>query len=209
MVSRKVNTGVISSRKDILAIFSSEEERKYQKLVGPSIGGFNTSVTYENIKEAIEICYQASTREMVKKIKSLVKEKRGVMVVARNREHQLELREKLKSYRVYSLEKGSSIFLTDESVKKGEPDYEIVITTIRQSEGYTLTRLNSFVSGIYFSNNSTREQLEGRINRIGQKSKIVDYFYVHCGILTYIHRKYKDVKSLAMALESLSEEIKK
>jgi hypothetical protein len=210
MVSRKINTGVLVERHDILALFSPEEEKTYQKLVGPSIGGFNKNVRHEDIQEAIEICYKTATREIVEKVKSLLGEKKGVMVVAKNRDHQLELEKRIRKFeqKVYLIEKGGSIFLTDESVESGEEDYRVVITTIRQSEGYTLTRLNSFVSSIYFSNNAVREQLEGRINRIGQREKQVDYFYVHCGILTYIHRKYKDVKSLAMTLESLMEEIR-
>ena len=209
MVSRKVNTGVLVERSEVLALFGDGEERAYQKLVGPAIGGFNKSSTHEDIRRAIEICYDASTRAMVEKVRSLLKKKRGVMVVAKNREHQLELEGMIGEFekRVYLIEKGGSIFLTDESVEKGGEDYRVVITTVRHSEGYTLTRLNSFVSGIYFSNGATREQLEGRINRIGQRAKQVDYFYVHCGILTYVYEKYKSVRGLNFSMESAIRDI--
>jgi hypothetical protein len=52
-----------------------------------------------------------------------------------------------------------------------------------------------------------REQLEGRINRIGQSRKEIDYYYVHCGVLSFIRKKYKNVKSLAMAIEGLAKHI--
>ncbi len=207
IICRLFSTGIKTNHEDILVFFNREEERAYQKLVGPSIGGFNKNVTYGDIREAIELCYKTVTREMVKKTIELVEGGNGVMLVAQNKSHQLELYEKLgksiKKRDIYILEKGGSIFLTDQSVERGDRDFKVVIPTIRQSEGYSLTRLNSFVSSVYFSNQANRSQLEGRINRIGSKAKSIDYFYFHCGILSYIHRKYKEVNGLKLSIDSM------
>jgi len=63
------------------------------------------------------------------------------------------------------------------------------------------------VSSVYPSNNATREQIEGRINRIGQKEKTIIYRIVHAGILTRILQNHNDAKSLSLALQSLADDI--
>ena len=116
---------------------------------------------------------------------------------------------KLKASQVFILKGGDSIFLTNEAVKKKQvPDYRVVIVPIKKAEGYTLTHLSAMVASVYPSNNATREQIEGRINRIGQKQKTVLYRIVHAGILTRILQHHNDAKSLSLALQSLAEEIK-
>jgi hypothetical protein len=95
--------------------------------------------------------------------------------------------------------------MTDEAVKSGKiHDYKVVIVPQRLSEGYTLTRLNCMLTSVYFSANSTREQLRGRINRIGQKSKDVLYVISHIGILTRIMERYNETTSLVKALATIS-----
>jgi len=91
--------------------------------------------------------------------------------------------------------------------EKQVKDYKVVITTIRKSEGYTLTRLKAMVTGVYPSNNAAREQIEGRINRIGQKAKEIEIRIVHTGILTYIFQKHKDARNLSAILQTLADDI--
>jgi len=79
-------------------------------------------------------------------------------------------------------------------------DYRVVITTIRQSEGYTLTTLSSMVSSVYPSNQATREHLEGRINRPGQYADDLQYLTVHVGILTYRLEHHIDAGNLSAVL---------
>jgi hypothetical protein len=64
------------------------------------------------------------------------------------------------------------------------------------------------VTGVYPSNNADREQLEGRINRIGQKSPSVQYITVHTGILTYIMNNHNDARNLSAVLSALAGNIK-
>ena len=57
------------------------------------------------------------------------------------------------------------------------------------------------------NNNATREQIEGRINRIGQKAKELHIRTVHCGILTFILQHHKDARSLSQVLQTLADEV--
>ena len=87
------------------------------------------------------------------------------------------------------------------------PDHNVVITTVRNSEGYTLTACSVMITGVYPCNNATREQLEGRINRIGQRMEKIYYRVAHCGILTHILNNHNDARNLSSVLSSLADEI--
>lgn len=215
MIAKKVNTGVIVEHQQVLANFTGSNLDKYNNSVPPSLGGKNTSPSFEDWKYATELSYDACNDEIIVQVSKLLKEKRGVMLVAKDTKHQKVLEELLitkqvvKKKDIFLLESNDSIFLTDESVTNGEtPDYKVVIVPIRKAEGYTLTRLSAMVSSVYPSNNATREQIEGRINRIGQKAKLIKYITVHTGILTRILQHHNDAKSLSLALQSIADEIK-
>ena len=59
------------------------------------------------------------------------------------------------------------------------------------------------ITSVYPSNNATREQLEGRINRLGSNYEIVYYYIIHTGILTYILHNHNSAKSLSVALKAI------
>eukprot|EP00930_Biecheleria_cincta_P007002 TRINITY_DN10813_c0_g1_i1.p1 TRINITY_DN10813_c0_g1~~TRINITY_DN10813_c0_g1_i1.p1 ORF type:complete len:1825 (-),score=219.70 TRINITY_DN10813_c0_g1_i1:7-5481(-) len=102
----------------------------------------------------------------------------------------------------------SSVFLTDDSVKsKLTPDYKIVITSIQRAEGYTLSRLGAMVTSVYPSNQASREQMEGRINRMSQQRGEIRYYTVHCGLLSSIMKNHETARNLSEALKSLAVEI--
>lgn len=213
MIAKKVNTGVIVDRKEILALFNKREQKIYSESVPPLLGGTNTSPSSADWNAALTVSYAACNRRMIKQINSLLKIGRGVMVVAKDIKHQQELYDmvlkgtKLTAKQIYSLKAKDSILLTDDEVKAGKvPDYRVVIVPIHKAEGYTLTRLSAMVSSVYPSNNATREQIEGRINRIGQKKKKVLYRIIHAGLLTRILEKHASATSLSLALQSLADE---
>jgi hypothetical protein len=57
------------------------------------------------------------------------------------------------------------------------------------------------ITSVYPSNNATREQLAGRINRIDQTTEPLLYKTVHIGILTTIMKNHNNAKSLSVALQ--------
>lgn len=211
MIAKKVNTGIFVDKQDVLTALTTSEADVYYSLVPLAMGGKNARPTHADITKAIDICYKACDREMVRQTLDFLKEKKGVMMVAKTEEHQNILKAALikagmKDKDIYLLK--TSIFMTDEAVLDGSiPDYKVVIVPTRKSEGYTLTRMRAMVTCVYPSNNATREQLEGRINRVSQHSKEVHYRVVHTGILTYILQHHNDAASLSAVLSAIAKEI--
>lgn len=215
MISRKINTGIKVKRKEHVAQFIDNDEQKYIKLVPTGLGGTNTNATANDLHKAVDICYKATRIDMVNVAKSYLKKKVGVMMVAKDSKDVIKLKElmlkninELKDSDIFILEGNQSIYFTDSSVNSGKtPDYKIVIVPIKKSEGYTMTRLHVMISGVYPSNNATREQIEGRINRIGQSSEFIIFHTIHCGILTHILKKHYDAKNLSSVLQTLAENV--
>ena len=212
MITQPANTGVKVERTESFAVMTDSEEAEYQSLVPLSLGGTNANPMYEDWRTATEISYDACSREMVKLTNEYVASKRRVMVVAKDTKHQEVLKEMflasgVAKKHIFVLKSQDSLYLTSEEVKKPGMDYKIVIVPIRRAEGYTLIACSVMVSSVYPSNQATRTQIEGRINRIGQKSSNVIYNVVHSGILTTIMQNHNSARSLAKALEQLSEKV--
>jgi len=208
MISKKIDTGLDIIREEIIPEFNKKEHKEYYDLVPPGLGGKNYSSKISDLNQAANICYQVCDRYIVEQTLLELKNGNKVFIVARNKEQQKELYGALSHKKVYLIEKGKSILLTKEMVKNKEAkDYDVVITTINQSAGYTITLMNVMITSVYPSNQATREQLEGRINRIGQTSKFVKYITVHVGLLTYIFNHHQDAKNLSDVLNSLVKSI--
>jgi hypothetical protein len=211
MVSKIVNTGVKVQRDEIPIDMNAEELAEYRKLVPLGLGGINKNAGPKEFSRAMNICYEACTREMV--AAAIENEDFGVFMVARNQEHQQRMYEMLKEggideNDIFLIEKGSSIVLNDRLVEAGEVhDYKFVITTISRSAGYTLSRLKLMITCVYPSNNAVRTQLDGRINRLDQSAETIFYFVYHTGILTNILERHNDARSLEMAIKAIAEEV--
>ena len=63
------------------------------------------------------------------------------------------------------------------------------------------------ISSVYPSNNTTREQIEGRINRVSQNNKTIYNCIIHIGILSSILQNYNNAKNLSIALKDLAKTI--
>ncbi len=63
------------------------------------------------------------------------------------------------------------------------------------------------ITSVYFTNQAKRDQMEGRINRISQKSEFIDIYTVHVGLLSIIQERYKDAANLNQALKKLADEV--
>ena len=213
MVAKRETTRIPINYDEVVAEWSKEEEAEYMRLAPVRLGGKNSSVNPRVFTELMTLSYRAATREMVNQVRHLLVHG-GVFVVTHTVDHMDEVHRLLlqkgvvRARDVFCLDKTNSILLTDDAVAAGKTrDYKVVLTTVRKCEGYTLTRLKSMVTSVYPSNNATREQIEGRINRIGQKAKELHIRTVHCGILTFILQHHKDARSLSQVLQTLADEV--
>jgi len=214
MIARKSTTGIVIEKSEIEIELEGKELLEYSSLVPPALGGRNTHPRYEDIRKAMELCYNVATRGMVDEVRNSLKIGNKCFVIAKDVTHQEELRElimgvcKIKEKDIFLVGKNRTIFLTEDSVKRGDVhDYKVVITTIRLAEGYTAVTLNTLIRCPMPSAESTRTQLEGRIDRKSSKHKKIYHKMVTCGILTYILKKHMEARSIALALEGIAKEV--
>jgi hypothetical protein len=71
----------------------------------------------------------------------------------------------------------------------------------------SLTKCKVLITSTYFSNQATREQLEYRINRIGQIYKEVDIITYTAGILHGINQRYNETRKLSLAIKDFADDI--
>ena len=212
MISWSTCTNIHITEREILAKFDEKSLKKYISLVSPNLGGKNHNPRYSDIQTALELCYSTCDKYIIRLTRRLIESGNGVFVIAKDARHLEKLYESFikltPSDSIFRIERNSSLFFTDETVRLGQtPDYKIVLTTQAYSTGYTITRLSHSIKSVYPSNNATREQLSGRMNRIGQTSPVIKEYTVHCGILTHILARHNDAKSLSSLLRTLAGEI--
>lgn len=200
--------------------FSLEGEAlaAYRAVAPAQLGGTkaNGAVTSADLATAVRLCHDAATPRMVD-IAAEHMESDGVFMVARDAAHVEELRDLMIAKIVALLR------------SRGEPDYSsraealvqvtgvagaasvcytargpstpwVVITRIRFCTGYTLTAFGTMVTSVYFSNQATRRQIEGRINRIGQRRSTVRIYTVEGELLSYVRDNYKSAAALEGAI---------
>ena len=128
---------------------------------------------------------------------------RPIFIVAKGTTMQNNIADALRNrgLRVFCITSKNSIKLTPTDDKL----YDAVITTGNHSTGYTLTKADTMITSVYYSNQATRDQLEGRICRVGQDAKVVSTIVLHTGILTYTLKHYEDARTLRMTMEDLAE----
>jgi hypothetical protein len=196
LLSRKAETHIVINRE----LIEVPMDVDYYKLVPPSLGGTANSI---NFKAALKLSFDAITEELINVTKKYLKEGEKVFVVAKDVENQKYIASKLKKHNIFSITNKDTITLGPDD----ETDIDVVITTVRQCEGYTLSLLRVMVSGVYFSSLATREQLLGRIDRMNSEHETIDYITVTAGILSYIHEKYEKSRSLHESLKDFAKEI--
>lgn len=207
IISRKIQTKIYIERVSWEAPFTIEESAKYKSFVPKSLGGTANNI---NFRSAVNLSYDAISRELIRLTLTHLKSGFGVFLVARNIEHQQQLRNTLYSKgvnNIFLVGTGSSISLTPHDPPPGVPVPDVVITTPQHSEGYNLTRYVIMISGVYFTNQATRDQLEARINRIDSISPKIRIVLVHAGIISYINRNYEKARSLSIALKSFAKDV--
>ena len=205
MISKQVNTGVLVKKENIYVPMSSNKRllKKFNQLVGPSLGGVNSKVTEKDFRAAIDLTYERVNDELVNHTIKHMND--GVFLIANNKEHQSLLYNALIAKGINSDDIG---MMSKDNLYNlvgiNDPGPKIIITTTRLSEGYTLTKLGRLVTSVYFSNLATRQQLEGRINRITQKRKEVTHYIIYTDLLDLILKNYNHASSIANAMKMIA-----
>jgi len=196
LISRKAETHVVVNREFV----EVEQDEDYYKIVPASLGGTASQI---NFRAALQMSYDAVTEEIINQAKKYLKKGEKVFIVAKDVDNQKYIASKLKKYEVFMITNKNQITLGPED----EIDIDVVITTIRHCEGYTLSLLRIGITGCWFSNQSSRDQLLGRLNRLNQESDYIDWITVHSGILSFILEKYEKTRSLSESLRAFAKDI--
>ena len=204
LICHKVQLPITVNRHDIDYVMDDELLTAYKKAVPVSLGGNAKTI---NWRSAVDISYSATTQALVDYACSYLESGLRCFMVARNIVHQQQLCDELTAvgYSCLTIGKNNTVSLT--AATPVEELADVIITTVHYCEGYNLTAYSVMLTGVYFSNAATREQLERRIVRIGQPEPEVDIVTVHTGILSYIHARYQTVRSLSAALKSLAQDV--
>jgi hypothetical protein len=158
----------------------------------------------KSFEDAVKVCYSVVTESLIDLTVDYVNKGVPVFVVAKDKATQKYMGEELTSRGIKRLH-----LITKDNPINYEPGdkrkLQVIITTPSQSTGYTITGMSTMLTSVYFSNQATRDQLDGRLNRVGQPSKEVHIVTVHCGLLSYVLTKYNTVKSISDAIKSFAE----
>ncbi len=198
LISKRVETGVFVKRD----IVECEVPKEYYSYVPSKLGGTAKEI---NIVKAANISFDAVTRHIVEIAYSILTQNdTPIFIVAKDRERQSYIVDELTKRGINSIYAVGSNNIKLNYVYGSSCPYKVFVTTPKYSEGYNLTVCNVLLTGVYFTNQATREQLSGRINRIGQKSNIQEII-VHGGLLTYVFEKYESCRSLSQAIKGFAE----
>jgi superfamily II DNA or RNA helicase len=202
MIAKVATTGIPVRRLTIKA--DLKEPKAYYKLAPLMLGGSNANPSREDLHKLTDMSYESCDIEMIKQ--ALVYRDRGVVLVAKDSCHQQVLMyllsKRVPAEEILVMKTTTNLTPADKSPVR------FVIVTIRQAEGYNLTKMSVMITGVYPSNLAKRIQIEGRIDRIGQTAAEIIYVTVHCGILTRILEQHNDAKAINTAIESIHKELK-
>ena len=204
LVSRKIALPIPQERVFNEVEMTAAERHEYLGTIEKKFGGRANATHFS---AATKICYSVIQRGIIELTLQIAtpQNPRPVFVVAKDvgaqtaMQHEFERRGK----RVFCVSSKQSITLTPLDAKI----YDVVITTCTHSTGFTLTQADTMITAIYFSNQATRDQLEGRVLRVGQTAPKVSIHILHTGLLTYTMKHYEDARSLRQSMEDLAVEV--
>jgi len=96
-----------------------------------------------------------------------------------------------------------SVHLTEQKVLDGKVHpFKVVVAALRNCEGYSLTWMTCQITGSYPSNQASRTQMRGRINRLDAQRKEKKYWTVVAGVTSVTVRYQEEVKMIEDALRA-------
>lgn len=219
LVSNHIKLDIPFIRKDTEVPMLADERSDYLSCVPKE---FHGTAVIPDFRKATKICYQVIQRGIIELTIRLLAEqaeavkRRPIFVVAKDDAAQLAIATALRVVcpkdendrgRVFCIGEKSaiaSIDLTPEDPMK----YDVVVTTVFHNMGYTFTQANIMVTSVYFSNQSSRDQMDGRLLRIGQTADGVTAYILHTGLLSRTMARYEDARSLMLSMQDIGARIK-
>lgn len=203
LISRKLDLHIVTNHVLVSVPMNARQLAAYHQVVGESFGGHAPRT---DVNKAFQICQEVVLEAIVQRAKDVVRSgRRPIFVVAKDRHAQERMMNELQpEFKCFAIDSGHTINLPPD-LPADDPlnRLDIVITTLKHSAGYTLTKCDMMITGVYFSNQATREQLLGRIVRMGQRSKQVDIETYHTGLLSYTQKRYESAKAVADSLRGM------
>eukprot|EP01043_Picozoa_sp_COSAG02_P007537 COSAG02_NODE_227_length_28153_cov_11.662294_9_plen_1195_part_00 len=207
MVSIQLELGIASTEDLLLVPMVDAVRLKCRQLV----------VQREWLKMA-RLVQSHTDKTMVKKAISMAQADRavhpsgGVLLVADSAEHAATLMQLCNSS-----PSGSSGCSNHMRFKTGDfssleapnaADYGIVVVTKDKDRGYnSACRLGAMVTGAYAGNGASRHQIRGRLRRLGQVRKSVNFttMVMENSILHLLHKRHNAVDSMNISLQQLGD----
>ena len=207
MITLYVKLDIVTEHREVLATFTNDEATEYRTLLENNNGP-------QDFNKAVNLCHNVCLRDMLTKTEELLalgrynkkKGERAVFFIAKNSAMAQKVVAHftgiLKPNEMHVIGKDSTISVQ----AKDKSPIRLLITTPSYSMGYDATLCTAVVESVYFVNQSIRDQLDGRLVRIGQDSEVTFYtFFV--GILQNIWQRYKLSGSMSKALKGAGEAI--
>lgn len=202
VLSFKSDIGVAVHYNDVEVKMEREDFLEYSKYVPERMGGVAVNVDYH---EAAMISYNVVENAIYQRLLQRKQECPGddIFCVVKDRNTGERLSAKLteRGYRCFLFGKGDSLDYRPETNER----YDVVFAPISQSTGYTLTKINFMITSVYPSNQASREQIQARLVRWGQKRDVY-IETIHTGILTYTLNHHESASSLSKTLKQLAKE---
>lgn len=201
LISKKVNTHVVVERYEIDAKLI--DDKKYYSYVPKTLGGTSDRM---NFAGALKESYASTLNELINQAFGYIKLGEKVFIAVRDSNRQNIVASKLNSLgvqHIHLINSSNPITLTPNISN----NIQAVITTKQHVEGYTLTDRRIGIYEVFLANQSVYEQLDGRMNRIGQYSSFIRIITIHSGILSYIYKRYQKAHTLAEALRGFAQDI--
>jgi superfamily II DNA or RNA helicase len=195
MISLTVKVPVVTHRYQLEAYFNRTEKTEYDNLM-------EGRMDPHEFNRAVELCYNTIEREMLTLIEEKLPQRRGIFLIVRNMKMVDRFRDQilskglLRTNEIHIITSSTPVNLTPTT----KSPIKLLITTPQNSEGYNATKMDTVIESVYFTNQATREQLDGRTVRLGQDHE-VEIYTIYAGLLKNVWDRYQQVGSMSLALK--------
>jgi hypothetical protein len=220
MNAHVVNTGIVV-RETSVDVPSVATLPEYRALAPPALGGTNRAFSPKFDMNAL-LAVSWATEDITLVAETIRRMATSVFLVARDATHQIRLRSLLQEglqlaatratetgdhARGQGLAHATVEIMTGSIQRDAAQPWHCVIGRMNLSVGFSMCFAKSMGSGIGKTNQATREQLRGLINRASQTHKEIEYFTVHSRLTSLMRTRQMFAATLAELVKELADDI--